>query len=49
MTQKYPMLKEMSVVELAQLLQESKKYNDNEFRDAILLEFKERSKDENIS
>ena len=43
MSERYPMLKELSVVELAQLLQESNKYNDNEFRDEILKEFKERN------
>jgi hypothetical protein len=42
---KYNYLKELSTVELAQLLNMTNNFNDADLRHAILLEFKERSKD----
>ena len=42
---KYPFLQELSVFELATLQKEAQECNDKEFRDAILLEFRNRSKE----
>lgn len=46
MTSNYPCLKDFNVFELAKLLKAAKECNDNEFREAILKEFKERDKNE---
>ncbi len=40
--EKYPFLKEFTVFELDQLRLEAKKYNDNEFLEEIMKEFKRR-------
>ena len=43
--EKYPFLKELTVFELVQLRLEVKKYNDNEFMEEIMKEFKRRQEE----
>ena len=46
--EKFPFLRELTVFELAKLRLESKKYNDNEFIEEIMKEFKRRQLEQKI-
>jgi len=45
MSDKYPILEEMNVFELAELLKLTKEYDDKEFRNEILKEFGNRDEE----
>lgn len=45
MTNKYPCLEELNVFELARLLKEAEKHNDEDFRNEVLKEFATRNKE----